>query len=100
MPRWPISPARTRRDTQRDRHRRDGGGVGKPRPAFVVQADPFDQTGTITVLLISGTLVNAPLIRLTVPPTPQDGLLKPSQIQIDRRCRSSGKGPALSSGAR
>lgn len=60
------------------------GDFGKPRPALVVQADPFDQTGTITVLLISGTLVDAPLIRLTVPPTPQNGLLKPSQIQIDK----------------
>jgi len=46
------------------------GDFGKPRPALVVQADPFDQTGTITVLLISGTLVDAPLIRLTVQPTP------------------------------
>ncbi|WP_432704483.1 type II toxin-antitoxin system PemK/MazF family toxin [Bosea vaviloviae] len=36
------------------------GDVGKPRPALVVQADPFDQTGTITVLLITGTLVEAP----------------------------------------
>lgn len=60
------------------------GDVGKPRPALVVQADPFDQTGTITVLLLSGTLVDAPLIRLIVRPTPQNGLLKPSQIQIDK----------------
>ena len=37
------------------------GDFGKPRPAPpVVQADPFDQTGTITVLLISATLVDAP----------------------------------------
>jgi mRNA interferase MazF len=41
------------------------GDVGKPRPALVVQADPLDQTGTITILLISGTLVDAPLIRPT-----------------------------------
>ena len=60
------------------------GVFGKPRPALVVQADPFDQTGTITVLLISGTLVAAPLIRLPVQPTPENGLLKPSQIQIDK----------------
>ncbi len=80
----PISPARVKLDAQRDRHRRDGDGAGKPRPAFVVQADPFAQTGTITVLLISGTLVDAPLIRLTVAPTPQNGLLKPSQVQIDK----------------
>lgn len=57
------------------------GDFGKPRPALLVQADPFDQTGT---MLISGTLVDAPLIRLTVEPTPQNGLLKPSQIQIEK----------------
>jgi hypothetical protein len=32
----------------------------------------------------SGTLVDAPLIRPAAQPTPQDGLLKPSQIQIDK----------------
>lgn len=36
------------------------GDVGKARPALVVQAAPFDQTGTITVLLISATLVEPP----------------------------------------
>jgi mRNA interferase MazF len=29
-------------------------------------------------------LVDAPLIRPAAQPTPQDGLLKPSQIQIDK----------------
>ena len=28
------------------------GDFGKPRPALVVQADQFDQTGTVTVLLL------------------------------------------------
>lgn len=60
------------------------GDVGKARPALAVQAAPFDQTGTITVLLISATLVEAPLIRLPVQPKPQNGLLKPSQTQIDK----------------
>lgn len=60
------------------------GDFGKPRPALVIQADQFEQTGTVTVLLISSTLVDAPLIRPTVRPTPQNGLLKPSQVQIDK----------------
>jgi mRNA interferase MazF len=42
------------------------GDFGKPRPAVVIQADQFGHTGTVTVLLLSGTLVDAPLIRLTV----------------------------------
>ena len=60
------------------------GDFGKPRPALVVQADQFEHTGTVTVLLVSGTLVDAPLIRLTVQPTPANGLHKPSQIMVDK----------------
>lgn len=60
------------------------GDFGKPRPALVVQADQFEQTGTVTVLLMSSMLVDAPLIRLTVKPSQRNGLLKPSQVQIDK----------------
>src|ERR1700736_3419789 len=57
---------------------------GKPRPALVVQSDQFEATATLTTLLLSGTLVDAPLIRLTVHPTPGNGLRKPSQIMVDK----------------
>lgn len=60
------------------------GDFGKPRPALVIQADQFEHTGTVTVLLVSGTLVDAPLIRLTVQPTPTNGLHKPSQVMVDK----------------
>ena len=60
------------------------GDFGKPRPALVVQSDRFDATATVTVLLISSTLVDAPLLRLTVEPTPRNGLLKRSQIMVDK----------------
>lgn len=60
------------------------GDFGKPRPALVIQSDQFSVTGTVTVLLLSGTLVDAPLIRLTVQPTPENGLRKPSQIMVDK----------------
>lgn len=60
------------------------GDFGKPRPALVIQSDRFDQTGYVTVLLLSGTLVDAPLIRLTIQPTPENGLRKPSQIMVDK----------------
>jgi len=36
------------------------------------------------MLLISGTLVDAPLIRPTLQPTPENGLRKPSQVMIDK----------------
>ncbi|SRR5579883_1974646 len=60
------------------------GVFGKPRPGLVVQSDQFDRTSSVTVLLISGTLVDAPLIRLTIQPTERNGLRKPSQIMIDK----------------
>lgn len=60
------------------------GDFGKPRPALIIQSDFFDETGTVTVLLVSGTLVDAPLIRLTVQPTPRNGLRKPSQVMVDK----------------
>jgi len=60
------------------------GDFGKPRPALVIQSDRFGLTGSLTVLLVSGTLVDAPLIRLTVAPTSGNGLRKPSQVMIDK----------------
>lgn len=60
------------------------GDFGKPRPALVIQSDLFEDTATVTLLMITGTLVDAPLIRLTVEPTPQNGLHKVSQIMVDK----------------
>ncbi|MGM4914740.1 type II toxin-antitoxin system PemK/MazF family toxin [Rhizobium sp. 768_B6_N1_8] len=60
------------------------GDFGKPRPALVIQADQFDATGTVSVLLISSTLIDAPLIRPTIQPTAQSGLRKASQVMVDK----------------
>lgn len=60
------------------------GDFGKPRPALVVQADPFDEHATVTVLLVSSTLVNAPLFRITVQPSTENGLQKISQVMVDK----------------
>ena len=60
------------------------GDFGKPRLALVIQSDHFEDTGTVVVLLVSGTLIDAPLIRLTIQPTGANGLGKASQIMIDK----------------
>lgn len=60
------------------------GDFGKPRPALVIQADQFDGTGTVAVLLVSGTLVDAPLIRPMIEPTATNGLRKRSQVMVDK----------------
>lgn len=60
------------------------GDFGKPRPAVVIQSDFFSNTATLTVLPLSGTLLDAPLLRITVSPTPSNGLRKASQVMVDK----------------
>jgi mRNA interferase MazF len=60
------------------------GDFGKPRPALVIQADQFGEHATVTVLPVSGTLVPAPLLRITVQPMAENGLQKPSQVMVDK----------------
>lgn len=60
------------------------GDFGKPRPALVIQDDRFDALDSVTVLLVSGSVVNSPLLRVTVEPTPANGLLKTSQVMVDK----------------
>lgn len=60
------------------------GDFGKPRPALVIQADLFGEHATVTVLPVTGTLVGAPLFRITVQPDLENGLQKPSQVMVDK----------------
>lgn len=60
------------------------GDFGKPGPALVIQANPFSEHATLTILLITGTLVAAPLLRITVQPSAENGLQKPSQVMVDK----------------
>lgn len=61
------------------------GDFGKPRPAIVVQADLFNDTHpSITILPISSVIIHAPLYRITLDPTPENGLKKVSQIMVDK----------------
>ncbi|WP_215877946.1 type II toxin-antitoxin system PemK/MazF family toxin [Acidithiobacillus ferrooxidans] len=60
------------------------GDFGKPRPALVIQANLFGEHTSVTVLPITSTLVAAPLLRVTVPPSAENGLQKPSQVMVDK----------------
>ncbi len=60
------------------------GDHGKPRPALVIQSDRFPDTATVTVLLVTSQLVEAPLIRLTLAPSPTNGLRASSQVMVDK----------------
>ena len=58
---------------------------GKPRPAVVVQARQWLQAHpSITLCPLTSTLLEAPLIRLAVAPSPSNGLTKPSQLMVDK----------------
>jgi len=60
------------------------GEFGKPRPALVIQADPYQELGTVTVLPVTSTLIAAPLLRVTLQPSPGNGLQRPSQVMADK----------------
>jgi mRNA interferase MazF len=60
------------------------GDFGKPRPALVVQADQFEALATVTVLPVTSSLVDAPLMRIPVMPDAHNRLSKPSQVMADK----------------
>ncbi|MHC1791477.1 type II toxin-antitoxin system PemK/MazF family toxin [Solidesulfovibrio sp.] len=61
------------------------GDFGKPRPAVVIQTDLINEDhASILLCLVTSHLADAPLLRLTVAPTPENGLQKISQIQADK----------------
>src|SRR5580658_9067827 len=60
------------------------GDYGKPRPALVIQSDAFAALPSVTVLRLSSEIVPAHLARITVDPTPENGLRLTSQIMIDK----------------
>ena len=61
------------------------GDYGKPRPALVVQADLFNEVhASITVVPVTSTIIDAPLFRLTVTPSPGNGWRALSQLMIDK----------------
>jgi mRNA interferase MazF len=60
------------------------GVQGKLRPALVVQSDHFAELPAVTVLPVTATLVDAPLLRVAVEPSEENGLMKPSQVMVDK----------------
>lgn len=61
------------------------GDYGKPRPAVIVQSDLFNAThDSITVCPITTHILEAPLFRLLLSPSKQNGLQATSQIMVDK----------------
>lgn len=58
--------------------------AGKPRPAVILQDDAFDGTASITMCPFTTHLIDAPLIRLSVEPTKQNGINVTSHLMVDK----------------
>jgi len=60
------------------------GYAGKPRPAVVVQDDRFDATASVTICVFTSDKTDAPLLRLVVAPSEQNGLRMASRLMVDK----------------
>lgn len=61
-----------------------GAYSGKPRPVLIVQHDHFDATASVTVCPLTTSPVDAPLIRIPVEPSDDNGLDRPSSVMVDK----------------
>ena len=60
------------------------GYAGKPRPAAIVQDDRFDATASISICVFTTDETEAPLFRLSIEPSPGNGLKVPSRLMVDK----------------
>lgn len=60
------------------------GYAGKPRPAVIVQDDDFEATLSITVCLFTTDPTEAPLFRIPVSPSEENGLRTTSSMMADK----------------
>jgi mRNA interferase MazF len=58
--------------------------AGKPRPVVIVQDDRFDATASVTICAFTSDATPAPLFRLRVAPTAQNGLKAVSFLMADK----------------
>jgi mRNA interferase MazF len=58
------------------------GDAGEPLPALVIQADHFTNLPTLVVLPLTSTVLDLPLVRVTVEPSAGTG--QRSQVIISR----------------
>jgi mRNA interferase MazF len=60
------------------------GDAGKPRPWIVLRADRFADHSRVTLLPLTSELQDAPILRVDVSPSADNGLRVPSQAMVDR----------------
>src|SRR5438552_2310149 len=60
------------------------GYAGKPRPAVILQDDRFDATGSVTICAFTTDPTDAPLFRLLVEASEENGLRAASRLMVDK----------------
>lgn len=60
------------------------GDYGKPRPGLIIQSDLFSALNSVTILPLTSHLIDAPLFRILITPSIQNGLKLTSQIMVDK----------------
>ncbi len=61
------------------------GDYGKPRPAVIVQTDAFPVShASVVVCQLTSDLADAPDFRVTIEPSPENGLRLKSQVMADK----------------
>jgi mRNA interferase MazF len=61
------------------------GDYGKPRPAVVIQSDAMpEEHASIVLCQMTSLLIEAVDFRITIEPTPENGLRERSQVMADK----------------
>jgi len=58
--------------------------AGKPRPVVILQDDRFDRTDSITICAFTTDPTDAPLFRLSVEPSENNGLRSVCRLMVDK----------------
>jgi mRNA interferase MazF len=60
------------------------GDYGKPRPALIIQADVFALLPSVTLLPLTSDVRDLSAFRISISPSPENGLSTPSQVMVDK----------------
>ena len=60
------------------------GAYGKPRPAVIVQSDRYEAMESVTFLPMTSDVLPKQVFRITVAPTPENGLQVPPEVGADK----------------
>ncbi|PHR62617.1 MAG: growth inhibitor PemK [Robiginitomaculum sp.] len=60
------------------------GYTGKPRPAVILQDDHFSALASITICVFTSDETEAPLFRIAVEPSDENGLKATSRMMADK----------------